>query len=83
MECLINQPYDKIRRESAAQDAIGDMQDVTFKTHSKCFCHLDAPDLILWKRNKFDEVKDSDLDDRSMLDALEILDVVFQDETKH
>ena len=38
---------------------------------------------MLWKWNKFDEVKDSDLDDRLMLDALEILDMVFQDGTKH
>ena len=65
----------------SAQHNVDQLRDAICTKYPQRF-GLEAPNLRLWKWNKSGEVKESDLNDRSVLKVMEILDEVFDDGTK-
>ena len=61
----------------SAQHTVEQLRDVIFTKYPLRFGQMEAPDLRLWKWNKSGEVKESDLDGRSVLNIMG-----FEDGTK-
>ena len=65
------------------QASVCELQEAIQEKLPNHFRGLYPHELNLWKWNKPDTVKNSDLHDRSILDGFKILDMVFQDGTEY